>query len=167
MSSLLIFESIALSANTPLAPYPSSHRGETVDNYHGIQIADPYRWLEDDNAPETTAWVEAQNKVTFAFLETISNRSAIRERLKDLWNYERFGVPCLEIEDEQAVVERGVVVAELSELGVPADHTYPFERKPMSLPRNDGEPLELSLGAAVVTRLHTIGTPHLVTGGQD
>ena len=73
--------------------YPETRKSDVVDTYHGTTVADPYRWLEDDNSPETAAWVEAQNKVTFGFLETISKRPAIRERLKEVWNYERFGAP--------------------------------------------------------------------------
>ncbi len=73
--------------------YPPTRQADVVDDYHGTKIADPYRWLEDDNSVETAAWVEAQNKVTFGFLETIPQRAAIRERLKTLWNYERFGIP--------------------------------------------------------------------------
>ena len=49
--------------------YPPTNKTNVVDNYHGTTVADPYRWLEDDNSPETKAWVEAQNKVTFAYLE--------------------------------------------------------------------------------------------------
>jgi prolyl oligopeptidase len=73
--------------------YPSTRKTEQIDDYHGTQVADPYRWLEDDNSAETAAWVEAQNKVTFGFLDTIPQRAKIRSRLKELWNYERFGVP--------------------------------------------------------------------------
>ena len=73
--------------------YPPARHEEVVDDYHGTKIADPFRWLEDDNSPETKAWVEAQNRVTSRFLEGIPERGKIRERLKELWNYERFGVP--------------------------------------------------------------------------
>ncbi|MCZ6688297.1 MAG: prolyl oligopeptidase family serine peptidase [Planctomycetota bacterium] len=73
--------------------YPASRRGDVVDNYHGTEVADPYRWLEDTDAPDTKAWVEAQNKVTFAFLDKIESRSKLRERLTRLWDYEKFGVP--------------------------------------------------------------------------
>ena len=73
--------------------YPDTRRGDVVETLHGHSIADPYRWLEDPNSPETAAWVEAQNKVTFAYLEKIPRRVAIRERLTKLWNYERYGVP--------------------------------------------------------------------------
>jgi prolyl oligopeptidase len=73
--------------------YPDALRGDTVDDYHGTQVADPYRWLEDPDSPETRAWVEAENKVTFGYLDEIPQRNAIRQRLTELWNYERFGVP--------------------------------------------------------------------------
>lgn len=73
--------------------YPPSKKVDQVDDYHGVKVADPYRWLEDADAPDTKAWIEAQNKVTFAFLESIPERARIRERLTQLWNYEKFGVP--------------------------------------------------------------------------
>ena len=73
--------------------YPETNRGDVVETIHDVQIADPYRWLEDDNSAETKAWVEAQNKVTFGFLEQIPEREKIRARLTELWNYERFTVP--------------------------------------------------------------------------
>src|SRR5262245_5274868 len=86
-------EKSAPAASTPKFVYPVTRTTNTVDDYHGVKVADPYRWLEDDNAPETKAWVEAQNKVTFSFLEKIPVRSAIKARLTKLWNYERYGVP--------------------------------------------------------------------------
>ena len=73
--------------------YPETKKGAVVEVLHGHTIADPYRWLEDPNSPETAAWVEAQNKVTFGYLEKIEKRAAIAERLTRLWNYERYGVP--------------------------------------------------------------------------
>ena len=73
--------------------YPATeHIGQT-DNYHGTSVADPFRWLEDDNSSQTKAWVEAQNKVTFGYLDQIPERKAIRERLTKLWNFERYGIP--------------------------------------------------------------------------
>ena len=63
---------------------------EQVDTYHGVKVEDPYRWLEDDRAPETEKWVETQNKVTFAFLESIAKREAIRKRLESLWNFPKY-----------------------------------------------------------------------------
>jgi prolyl oligopeptidase len=74
-------------------PYPKARQVDTVDEYHGVKVADPYRWLEDPDSTETRAWVEAENKVTFAFLEAIPAREHLRKRLTKLWNYEKFGVP--------------------------------------------------------------------------
>jgi len=73
--------------------YPATKTADVVEDYHGTQVADPYRWLEDDNAEETKQWVEAQNKVTFAYLEKIPQRKKINERLTELWNYEKYGMP--------------------------------------------------------------------------
>src|SRR6185436_12924210 len=64
-----------------------------TDTLHGVAVPDPYRWLEDDNAADTKAWVEAQNRVTFGYLETIPERPRLKERLTKLWNFERYGVP--------------------------------------------------------------------------
>ncbi len=64
-----------------------------MDTLHGVTIQDPYRWLEDLDAPETADWVEAQNRVTFSFLDAIPERAAFKERLTGLWNYERYGTP--------------------------------------------------------------------------
>jgi prolyl oligopeptidase len=73
--------------------YPVAKKVDQADNYHGTSIADPYRWLEDANGEDTHAWVEAENKVTQAYLATIPQRDAIRQRLTQLWNYERYSVP--------------------------------------------------------------------------
>ncbi|NRR30503.1 S9 family peptidase [Oxalobacteraceae bacterium] len=73
--------------------YPLSKTVEQKDNYHGVAIADPYRWLEDANSDETHAWVVAQNKLTQDYLGKIPQREAIKQRLTKLWNYERFSVP--------------------------------------------------------------------------
>lgn len=70
--------------------YPPAQKGNVVDDYHGTKVADPYRWLEDTNSPETTAWVEAENKVTAAYFEQIPQRAKIRARLTELFNYERY-----------------------------------------------------------------------------
>ena len=74
--------------------YPETRKDTTViDDYFGTEVADPYRWLEDDTSEETANWVKAQNKVTFDYLGTIPYRDAIKERLTALWNYEKFSAP--------------------------------------------------------------------------
>lgn len=84
---------LTAAAEHPKTVYPTTAKTNTVDDYHGVKVADPYRWLEDDNAAETKAWVEAQNKITFGYLENIPQRAVIKSRLTRLWNYERYGVP--------------------------------------------------------------------------
>ncbi len=75
------------------AAYPAAPTSNQVDDYHGKKIADPYRPLENPDAPETRAWIEAENRLTEAWLEGVPERRAIRERLTKLWNYERWGAP--------------------------------------------------------------------------
>jgi prolyl oligopeptidase len=83
----------ASAAQTTPLTYPQARRGDQVDDYHGTKVADPYRWLEDTDSAETHAWVEAENKLTFGYLEHLPHRQAIHDRLTKLWNYERFTVP--------------------------------------------------------------------------
>lgn len=73
--------------------YPVARQGDVVDDYHGTKVADPYRWLEDPDAPETVTWVEAQNAITAAFLHASTARERIKTRLTQLWDYPRYGVP--------------------------------------------------------------------------
>lgn len=73
--------------------YPKTRKVDHVDTYHGVKVADPYRWLEDENSPETAAWVAAQNKVTFGYLEKIPFRAALRKRLAELYDYPKYGIP--------------------------------------------------------------------------
>jgi prolyl oligopeptidase len=89
---LLTLFSAAQTSSSPLT-YPQAKRGDQVDDYHGTKVADPYRWLEDTDSAETHAWVEAENKLTFGYLEQLPYRQAIRDRLTKLWNYERFTTP--------------------------------------------------------------------------
>jgi prolyl oligopeptidase len=84
------------TSSTAQLSYPQTAKINHVDNLHGLAVPDPYRWLEDDDSAETKAWVEAQNKVTFAYLEQIPARARLKERLTKLWNYERYGVPSKE-----------------------------------------------------------------------
>jgi prolyl oligopeptidase len=76
--------------------YPETKKGETVDVYFGTKVDDPYRWLEDDRSAETAAWVEAQNKVTYAYLQQIPFRDSLKNRLEKLWNYEKISAPFIE-----------------------------------------------------------------------
>ena len=73
--------------------YPNTTRGNQVDDYFGTKVADPYRWMEDDNSPEVAAWVEAENKVTFGYLDKISYRPQLKTRLTTLLNYPKYGSP--------------------------------------------------------------------------
>lgn len=76
-----------------LISYPETRQENVVDEYHGVTIEDPYRWLEDDNSEETKAWVAAQNRVTQAFLAGADTRDEIRNRLEKMWNHPRVGMP--------------------------------------------------------------------------
>lgn len=97
--TVLISTIIMMSSCTPKTEkqekltYPETRKTDTVDVYFGEQVADPYRWLEDDNSAETAEWVAAQNKVTDSYLEKIPFRNKMRERLSTLWNFPRYGVP--------------------------------------------------------------------------
>ena len=91
--SLLSFvASFAVADEKPFA-YPPAPRSDQSDDYHGTKVADPYRPLENADSPESQQWIEAENKLTFGYLEGISERRAIGDRLTKLWNYEKYGVP--------------------------------------------------------------------------
>ena len=81
--------------NTPAAKltYPETRKVDQTDDYFGTKVADPYRWLEDENAPATAAWVEAQNRLTFAYLEKIPFRQTLFSRLQALYNYPKYSAP--------------------------------------------------------------------------
>ena len=76
-----------------LLPYPEVRIDTVVDNYFGTEISDPYRWLENDTSTETAEWVKAQNEVTFDYLSQIPYRDSIKNRLTEIWNYEKSGTP--------------------------------------------------------------------------
>jgi prolyl oligopeptidase len=82
-----------MTAQPPFRRPPTTVVGPVTDAYHGVRVADPYRWLEDPDGAETAAWVRAQNDVTFDYLRKLPEREAIRQRLTDLLDYERFSVP--------------------------------------------------------------------------
>lgn len=73
--------------------YPITKKGDVVDTYFGTDVADPYRWLEDDRSEETGAWVKTQNELTFGYLDQIPYREQLKMRLGELWNYEKVGAP--------------------------------------------------------------------------
>ncbi|MBD2568009.1 prolyl oligopeptidase family serine peptidase [Anabaena lutea] len=73
--------------------YPNTNKSNQVDDYHGTVVADPYRALEDPDSEDTKAWVEAQNQVTFDYLNEIPAREKIKQRLTKLWDYEKYGIP--------------------------------------------------------------------------
>ncbi len=76
--------------------YPETRKDSVIDTYFGEQVADPYRWLEDDRSDETAAWVKAENEVTFGYLDKIPFREKLRKQLEEKWNYEKIGAPSTE-----------------------------------------------------------------------
>jgi prolyl oligopeptidase len=92
LAGLLAFVApVALTAQKIV--YPATRTVDHVDTYHGTTVADPYRWLEDENAPETARWVEAQNRVTFDYLARLPHRDALKARLTQLNDYAKYGAP--------------------------------------------------------------------------
>ncbi len=83
----------AQEMNIKTLPYPNTKKVDTVNTYFGTRVPDPYRWLEDDRATDTKAWVQEQNKVTQNYLAQIPFRDAIKKRLETLWNYEKYSAP--------------------------------------------------------------------------
>jgi prolyl oligopeptidase len=73
--------------------YPEARKIDQVDDFFGTKVPDPYRWLENADSQETRAWIDAENNVTFAYLNAIPERARIKRRLTDIWNYERYGTP--------------------------------------------------------------------------
>lgn len=96
--SLCTLLAISMTANAQNSwsfkgEYPQTKKGEQVDEYFGTEVADPYRWLEDDLSDDTKDWVQRQNKVTHAYLDKIPFRDRIEKRLTKLWNYEKYSAP--------------------------------------------------------------------------
>ena len=83
----------AVPAPAQTLQYPAARKSDVVDDYHGTRVPDPYRWLEDPDSPESRAWIEAQNRLTAAYLADIPARATIRQRLTKLWNYPKYGAP--------------------------------------------------------------------------
>lgn len=88
----LLFTSLCLNTFSQMI-YPETKALKQVDDYHGIKVDDPYRWLEDDNSKETKTWVESQNKVTNQFMAQISYKDKVKERLTALWNFDKMSTP--------------------------------------------------------------------------
>src|SRR5208337_4793132 len=88
-----------LASTSPAAPstdtlrYPPARRDSQIDDYHGTQVPDPYRWLEDIDSVKTRAWTAAENRLSREFLDAVPGRSAIAERLREIWNFERWTPP--------------------------------------------------------------------------
>jgi prolyl oligopeptidase len=80
----------------PKVQYPDTRRGDTVDDYHGTNVADPYRWLEDLDSPETVAWIAEQNRLTETYLQRQPIRAWFQERIQQLWNFRKTGLPVIE-----------------------------------------------------------------------
>ena len=81
------------AASAQTLPYPPARKGDVVDDYHGTRVADPYRWLEDPDSPESRGWIDAENRLTEGYLSQIPQRAALRQRLTTLWNYPKYGAP--------------------------------------------------------------------------
>lgn len=90
---LIVSAFLTVSVPAQKFDYPKPRRGSQVDDYHGTKVADPYRWMEDTESAETKAWIEAENKLTNSYLSTIPQREAIKNRLTEIWNYERYSAP--------------------------------------------------------------------------
>ena len=88
----LFFMSCTLLTHAQLK-YPATLKQDVADDYHGVKVEDPYRWLEDDNSQETKDWVKAENAVTANYLATIPFRNKVKERLEQLWNYPKYSSP--------------------------------------------------------------------------
>ena len=89
--STFLLSAMALSSQT--ITYPTTPKDNTVDDYFGVKVADPYRWLENDTSAQTTAWVEKENAITEAYLQSIPQRGRLLKRLREVANYEKVGVP--------------------------------------------------------------------------
>ena len=92
-AGVLLTGLIRAPAQAQTFQYPTARKSDVVDDYHGTKVADPYRWLEDPDSPESRAWIEAENRLTNAYLADIPARATIRDRLTKLWNYPKFGAP--------------------------------------------------------------------------
>jgi prolyl oligopeptidase len=84
---------VALATTAQTLTYPTAARGDVSSDYHSVKVPDPYRWMEDIDSPATRTWVEAEDKLSRDYLAALPGRAAIAARLKEIWNYERWGAP--------------------------------------------------------------------------
>ncbi len=90
--SVVLFTSLCLNSISQMT-YPQTRTIKQIDTYHGVKVQDPYRWLEDDNSPETKEWVKQQNATTNAYISKITYRKKIKDRLTELWNFDKMTAP--------------------------------------------------------------------------
>jgi prolyl oligopeptidase len=93
VAACAVFSANSLAQESKMFSYPKAKKVDQVDVYHGMKVADPYRWLENPDAPESREWIDAQNKITFDYLSKIPQREQIKQRLTKLWNYEKYTAP--------------------------------------------------------------------------
>ncbi|MBN8888020.1 MAG: S9 family peptidase [Rudaea sp.] len=91
--SAILMCATSFASDTARLTYPAAKKDAQTDTYHGVQVADPYRWLENLDSAETRTWISAENKLTSGYLDAIPGRDRIKQRLSELWNYERYGAP--------------------------------------------------------------------------
>ncbi|HEX4674435.1 MAG TPA: prolyl oligopeptidase family serine peptidase [Steroidobacteraceae bacterium] len=84
---------LATTGQVPPLSYPAATPGDVSSDYHGVKVPDPYRWMEDIDSPATRSWVEAEDKLSRGYLEMLPGRADIAARLKQIWNFERWGAP--------------------------------------------------------------------------
>ena len=83
----------SLAAQSSKFNYPQAKRVDQTDDFHGVKVADPYRWMEETDSPDMKSWIEAENKITQDYISQIPQREAIKNRLTQIWNYERYSAP--------------------------------------------------------------------------
>src|SRR5262245_50839300 len=84
---------LAIAAQEARIEYPRAAKGTVVDDYFGTKVVDPYRWMEDLNAPELKTWIDAENAITFKYLDALPDRDGLKKRITELWNYPKVGIP--------------------------------------------------------------------------
>ncbi len=95
-AAVVVAASIAVHVQTMTLTYPATRKADVVDDYFGTRVPDPYRWMEDLDAPELAAWRDAQNALTFSYLGRLPLRDRLRERITTLWDYPKTGIPVRE-----------------------------------------------------------------------